>query len=396
MKWLLIFLGLLLFFVILGLKIQADPGYVLLAYHQWTIETPLWMAVTLILLAFILFYASFRFMGQLSTMAMRWRLWFQQRKSRRAQARTSQGLIALAEGHWKRAETNLIKGAQNAELPLINYLSAARAAQELGEEEKRDEYLHKAHMAMPAAEIAVGLTQAQLQVNEQQLEQALATLRRLQDLSPKHPHVLKLLQKIYFDLQDYVSLETLLPSLKKAKVLNEKEYEALQKQVFVGLLQQATAHGALEEVQAIWDRIPRMFQQVPTILLIYVRYLVKQGQNEEAEALLQAALKKEWDEALVQEYGLIKSHDLDKQLKVAELWLKVHPDSASLLLSLGRICIYNQLWGKARHYLETALSLTPTPEGYCVLAQLLEQMHETSQAAECYRKGLLLAAKRFS
>lgn len=393
MRFLVLFLALLLFFVWLGLKIQADPGYILIAYQQWTIETPLWMGVTLILVAFIVLYALVRLLGRLSNVTTRWRMWMQQRRLRRSHERTSRGLIELAEGRWKVAEKNLIKAAQNAEMPLINYLSAARAAQELGEHEKRDDYLHKAHMAMPAAEIAVGLTQAQLQVNHQQLEQALATLRRLHDLSPKHAHVLKLLQKIYLDLQDYGSLEALLPSLKKAKVLSAAEFSLLQQKIFVGLLEQLTKLNDNDAVQAVWDRIPKDLQQNPTVLLLYVNYLLKTRQFEEAEQLLRAGLKAHWDDGLVRAYGLIESADPDKQLSVAESWLKLHPDSAALLLCLGRICIRNHLWGKARSYLETCLSLAPSAEVYSTLAQLLEQMNDPAKAADYYRKGLLLATK---
>lgn len=390
MKLLVLFLTILLLFVWLGLKIQADPGYVLLAYHQWTIETPLWFALAAIVVAFLLFHFLLRLLTRLGGMASRWRLWAQQRRLRRAHARTSRGLIELAEGRWRDAEKDLLKAAQDTDMPLINYLSAARAAQELGEDERRDDYLHQAHLVMPSAEIAVGLTQAQLQLNHRQLEQSLATLRRLQELAPRHAHILKLLQKIYLELQDYESLEALLPNLKKAKVLTPADNLLLQQKIYSGLLQQAEKNPNPAVIESVWHRIPKELQREPAILIQYVNYLIKAKQPALAEELLREALKKNWDDTLVRYYGLVESGNGDKQLTQAEHWLKQHPEDPTLLLALGRLCICNQLWGKARSYLETCISLAPSAEAYSTLAQLLEKMGEQAQASQCYKKGLIL------
>jgi HemY protein len=46
------------------------------------------------------------------------------------------------------------------------------------------------------------------------------------------------------------------------------------------------------------------------------------------------------------------------------------------------------LWGKARSYLETALSIRATPEGYQEYGRLLNQLGEGDAAAEAYRAGL--------
>lgn len=391
MKLLVLFLSVLILFVWLGLKIQADPGYVLFAYQQWTVETPLWFAIAAIVVGFVLLHLLLRLLYRLGSVAGRWRVWAQQRRLRRAHERTSRGLIELAEGHWRAAEKDLLKAAQYTDMPLINYLSAARAAQELGEDERRDEYLHKAHLVMPSAEIAVGLTQAQLQFNHQQLEQALATLRRLHELAPKHPYILKLLQKIYLELQDYENLEALLPNLKKAKVLSPADMLLLQQKIYSGLLQQAEKAHDQTAVETVWNRMPKELQKEPIILTQYVRYLLKTKHEVLAEQLLRETLKKKWDETLVMYYGLVAGEESEKQLAQAEGWLKSHPENPALLLCLGRLCIRNSLWGKARSYLETCIALSPSAEAYSALAQLLEKMGEPEQASQCYRKGLLLA-----
>ena len=48
----------------------------------------------------------------------------------------------------------------------------------------------------------------------------------------------------------------------------------------------------------------------------------------------------------------------------------------------------NELWGKARSYLETVISIRPTPEAYQEYGALLNQMGEADAAALAFRDGL--------
>ena len=63
--------------------------------------------------------------------------------------------------------------------PLINYLGAAKAAQEQGAFERRDNLLQKAYRVAPEADLAIGLTQAELEIEQHQFEHAMATLNHL-------------------------------------------------------------------------------------------------------------------------------------------------------------------------------------------------------------------------
>ena len=67
-------------------------------------------------------------------------------------------------------------------------------------------------------------------------------------------------------------------------------------------------------------------------------------------------------------------------------------EDPDLLLTVARLCLRNELWGKARSYLESVLSYRPTPEAYQVYGKLLNQLGESDAAADAYRDGLDLAA----
>lgn len=388
MKRLIIYFLLLLASIWVGIKIHKDPGYVLITYQNWSLETTLWFAILVILLVFLIFYLLSRLLRGTSTVSEKFGIWLEERRARKANKFTYRGLCDLAEGEWKSAEKNLLQGANHNDVPLVNYLAAAEAAQKRGHFEDRDNYLRLAHQSAPQAEIAIGLSQAQLQLNAKQWELALATLRHLHQLSPHHPYVLKLLKSVYLELNDWKNLKELLPELKHNKVLSSVDFEKLEQLIYMELLKSAVHADNMTLVNETWSNTPKSLQQQPALLLLYVDFLLKHKQDNLAEPLLRDALKKYWNSYLVARYGLIISENPEKQLSVAESWLKNHPDDSALLLCLGRLCIRNQLLEKARQYLLTSIQLEPRAETFRELGQLLEQLGDMPKALECYRQGL--------
>ncbi|CAN5322661.1 heme biosynthesis protein HemY [soil metagenome] len=387
MRRFIILLLILIGAVWLGIQINKDPGYVLLAYHQWTIELPLWFAFIVFVLTTLLVYVMLRLIHQAGSLSWRIHEWSQQRRLRRSRLRTNRGLLDLAEGNWANAERNLLRAVNNSETPLLNYLSAAKAAQKQGAYQRRDDYLHQAHDINPEAEMAVGLTQAQLQIEQHQYELALATLRHLRELMPQNPQILKLLKDIYIPLRDWRSLLELLPELRKRKVINSQEYIELQQQSYQGLLSTEIVAGTTDII-ATWQQIPRELQRHPTLIQIYGRYLLAKGETATAETIIADALKRSWDGPLASLYGLAIGNDAAKQLTTAEAWLKQHPKDPALLLTLGRLCTHNKLWGKARDYFTLSTEFAPAAETYRELGKLLEQLGDKQAAANAYKKGL--------
>ena len=382
-------LFLILFVIVaawLGTLIAKDPGYAFFAYQHWTVEMPLWLAFTLIIVfLFILFIVSSILQGT-GNLFTRTGGWFKRRKYKQSIKKTSQGLALLAEGKWAKAEAALTQAAKHNQQPLANYLAAAKAAQAQGANERRDEYLHMAAKTTPDAAIAVGLTQAELQLKHEQLEHALATLRHLHGAAPKHRHVLEMLANLYRDLEDWHELYSLLPQLKKHKVFTSEQIEVLELDIFKSKLSQcALSKAALSE---LWHQIPKGLRKQSDILLPYVNALIKLNRYEEAEVQLKQALKSTWQPALIDAYGQLKSDKPDRQLQLAETWLKQHDQSATLLLALGRLAIANQLWGKAGSYLEQSLALEKTPAAYYAYGELLLILNDESKARTQFQQGL--------
>lgn len=393
MKWLFGTLLILALAVIAGLWAYQDSGYVLIARGYKTVELSLSLFIVLAVSGFFLLYFALRLAINSWNMPATFRAWRARRRRQRARRDMDRGLIELAQGNWSQAERYLLRHARDSDIPLLNYLSAARAAQKQNAPQRRDDYLSLAHQSMQGAAFAVQLTQAELQLVHGQLEQSLATLMHLHSTAPKHPHVLSLLARIYQLLRSWDDLRKLLPDLRKQNVLNASDLQQLEQLVYRELLTQATQRGKLDSLRDSWQDMPRHLRQDLDLIRHYVRCLLILEAKADAEQLLRDVLKKQWDTDLVYIYGLIEAASAERQLSAAESWLKGHENNPVLLLTLGRLCKRNRLWGKARSYLNASIGIKPHSDAYRELGQLLESLNERSEAAECYHQALLLAAE---
>lgn len=381
--WLALFAG-----ALAAVLLQQDTGYVLIAYGPWSLELSLALAALLAIAGFGLIYLLIRSIVNATQLPAKAREWRAKRDARLSQRALTQGLIELSEGHWSRAERQLVKYANRSPTPLLNYLAAARAAQLQGAHERRDHYIKLAHDSMPSADVAVSLTQAELQLAENQLEQALATLKHLRSIAPKHTYVLRLLAKVYEKLEDWDSLHELLPQLRKLKVFDKDELDQLEIKLHRALLERASLSVEKTRLAEAWNDVPRALRNNELLLADYAGYLAERGKDAQAESLLRDVLKRQWIERLVEIYGQLDTDHPTKQLEVLERLLKTHPQNPTLLLALGRQSLRAKLWGKARAYLEAAIGAGAGPEAFRELGHLLEQMGEQRAALELYRRGL--------
>ena len=390
MKKLMLIFVVLLFAIWLGFLINKDSGYLLLSYGNWVLETSFWVALSALTLFFLLLYLILRLINQTFGLKSKLKHWKKIHKNRKASLYTDLGLCELAEGHWNKAEKRLVNAAHKSRSPLINYLAAAHAAQAQGAYDRRDNYLRNAHESNKKAEVAIGLTQAQLQMQSKQWERALATLKHINQLAPHHKFIYKILSQVYLELKDWNQLENLLPHLKQYKIFPKDELDKLEKNVFSTLLEKAGRTNRLEELEKIWSKYTKYLKSDPELIDQYSGYLIEQQQKTKALSLIESTLKSKWHSPLVKRFGLINGKENPKQLKTAETWLKHHPTDSELLLCLGRLCIREKFWGKARDYLESSLKISASKEAYKELGYVFEMLNNQTQACQCYQDGLNL------
>lgn len=386
MKWLLIALLALIGSVAVAVVALPDPGYVLIGYGKYSVETSL--LVFLVVLGLV--YLGLRTLASLWRVPVRVHRWEQRRHDRRMQLSFDDATRALAEGRYQRAERRLTRLLKSRQAPLQAYLSAAAAASQQGADQRRDRYLELALQRQPDAETGILFQQAELQLAGGQSEQAQTTLTRLRKLAPHNVRTLRLLLQLYLQQQDWRKLRELLPELRRSEVLDHAQWQKLAVQVYREQVLAFSAATELGDLNASWKQLPPPVQQDQGLLAVYIEQLLRLSAHAHAGQLLRQQLGQSWNQRLVYLFGDVQETDPTAQQRQAEQWLKKHPEDAVLLLALAKISLRNQLWGKARSYLEASIGHQPTPEAYRLLATLLEQLDEPEQAAECYRQGLAL------
>ena len=363
----------------------GDPGYVAITFRGYLIEMSVPVLVGIAVLLVIAVWLIRRLIQaprRMGEAAGRYR-------AGRAGLKLTRGMIEVAEGNFARGEKLLARAASTSDAPLFNYLQAARAAHLQGKDVRRDEWLKLAYEHTPEAANAVLLTQAELQLDREQYEQALATLRRLEENSRDHSHALALLGRLYYRLQDWAQLARILPRLRKQGRVKAETLDKWTIRVHRENFERANDG---ETIIAEWKSVTKHLRNDTAVLDAYYMSLMRIGLHDKAEKDLATSLKSEWRAPLVRLFGLVEGSDPSKQLKRAEGWLTRHGEDADLLLAAARLCLRTELWGKARSYLETVISLRPTPEAYQEYGRLMTQLGETDAAADAYKAGLGMVA----
>jgi len=378
--------------VYITLMAKEDPGYALLSYGDWSVEMTIVLLIvglsSIIIAAFIVIYSLLKIMDIPGNLVG----WNNKRKVNSATTHSIKGFLELTEGNWKSAERHLNSNIDNNKMALLNYLAAAKVAQEQDQQERRDEYLKQAFQHFPDAEVAIGLTQAELEIDAEQYQQALVTLLHLRTLASNHKQVLRLLMKVYKHTSSWKELEALLKDLRAYRVIETNKLQELEKEVYKHVLRELASSNKQEEMKEHWEKLGRYLHIDEDMCCFYSELLLELGAHEKAAELIKTVLKREWNSKAIGIYGKIIEPDGAAQLNFAEAFLKNHPANPVLLFTLGKISLANQLWGKARDYLQESALLVPDSDKLYELGNLYEtRLDDMNKALQCYREGLLLA-----
>lgn len=355
--------------------IAEDPGYVLLRLRGWRVETTVVAAVVILLLAWALITAVWRL--------VRWPFGALSRRHRRlSQQRFGEGLIALIEGRHGDAERDLNRASRLPSLRGPALLVSAEAASRRGEHVRALEALDQASQSAPQA---ARVLRARMLRSEGKPAEALALLVPESDkgsLTPAGWRELALAALASGDLRR--AREALAP-LQKSAALGTRGYATLEIEVLTAALN-ATPDGAA--LNALWSQLPKTQRRVPAVIDAYARRAAGFGLSLPAMDEVESALRREWSPLLIQTYGTLAGDDIEARLRRAEGWLDAHPNDASLLLTLGRMCVRLELWGKAQQYLQRALALAPTAGAWEASGDAFAGQGDLPNAQRCYRNAL--------
>jgi HemY protein len=368
----------------------AETGYVAVRAGSFLIEASLPGAT----LALIALYFAVRATTKIIRAPALMRLAAENRKRERARRTLVQGLLELSAGKWAQAENTLTSRVHESSSPVAHYLAAARAAELLGARTRCDAWLAQALQADPDNPAPALITQAELYLKRNQVQQALAILLDLHARDARNERALELLARIYRQTGEWQQLQNLVPQLQQIKGPNRGMIAEVETQIVLDRFKAIGTDADGKQLAAAWQEVSNTLAKRADVIVAYARAAIACRQFHVAEKELRELLATQWDEAAVLAYGEIEDAEPLDVLDRAEAWLPKHSLDANLLLTCARLAIRAELYGKARSYLETSLDTRPRLETYQLLAGLAEQLGERERAYKALNDAVVYAVGR--
>ena len=298
-----------------------------------------------------------------------------------------EALTAFFEGRYSAAEHAAVRSMELGETSGINPIVAARSAHELREFDKRDAYLADAENKSVGESTMRLMAKTEFQLDQKQPQSALGSLKELSDTAKrKHSGALALELKAQQLAGNWDAVLDVSSQLEKRNAIDSTLSIQLRQRAWQEKLR-SQAHNP-DSLRAMWKAIPGEFRQRPKIAATAAQAFLKMRDHVTASKLLVESLNTQWDSDLVILYGDCHTEDVITQIDQAERWLKTHTDDAGLLLALGKLCLHQQLWGKAQSYLDASISLLPTQPAYNSLGMLAEKLGKKEEAFHYYHLAL--------
>jgi len=385
MKGLLWLLAAFALAVALSVALRENEGYVLLVHAPWRIELSINLFVILLAAGFVLAYLLTRLVVQTLSLPVYVRAFHARQRERKGRDALVHALQALYEGRFARAEKLASKSAELGTAPALASLVAARAALRLRNFAACDQWIARAKEADADWRQAVAAVQAELLIEERRFDEARAVLRELHAGGARHISTLVALLRAEQGLGNWDEVVRIARLLEKREAMPREALRSIvanaRVAMFTGRAGRALDARALEER---WRAIPESERQQPKIAAAAARAYIKLENCRGAQRIIEEALAGEWDPELVLLYGECRE-DASARIERAERWLSARPRDAELLLTLGRLCVQSELWGKARSYLEASLAISPSRAAYVALAGLCDRGGRVEEANRHYR-----------
>jgi HemY protein len=386
MKWLGWAIVLALLAAVLAVLAQFNDGNVVLLVPPTRVDLSLNFFLLLLGVLLVAVWWFGRVVQRATDFPQRVRAYRQRRDEVGSQRALRDALRALLEGRFARAE-RAARAAQAApENAGLAALIGARAAHRLQQADRRDEWLASAE-GDRSLDTARLVSSAEMYAETRENERALDALDRLHATGSRHLHAARVALNANLQSGRWDDVIRGVRTLEKRSALHPVLAERYKLLAWREALQDRRHDPAA--LAAVWNRIPAADRQDAELALEGARLLNLAGRGRAAALALEAALERHWDERLLDEYARAQAFPARERIERAEGWLKAHPGDTALLRCLGLLCLREQLWGKARSYLEESLRLQPHPATLLALARLAETLSDEAEAARLYREAAL-------
>jgi HemY protein len=368
---------------------RFDTGQVLIVYPPYRVDISLNLFIVALVVVFIVLYAATRIVRNIWRMPQRVAAYRARTRIAKAHAALRDAIGNLYAGRFSRAEKAARDSLAHDENKGAAGLIAANAAHRMHEYARRDEWLTK--IDAPDWQDARLMATADMRADGRDADGALAALLEMQSQGGRRIHAQQIALRAQQQLKNWSEVLKLVKTLEKREAIHPAVAVRLRQLAAENLLRDRR-HNA-DALLELWNSLSPTERHSPRLADLAAELMVTLNRPQEARKIVEEALAQNWDARLLRRYPDTTGGDALPLIQKAEGWQKERPDDADLLFTLGRLCLHQQLWGKAQAFLEAALKAADNEtlkiRSHRALARLHEQLGDAAKAGEHYRESAL-------
>jgi HemY protein len=366
-----------------------DGGQVLFVVPPYRVDVSLNLFAVAIVVLFVVLYGLIRAARTVWKMPQRVAAYRARSKLAKANASLRDAVGHLYAGRFSKAE----KAARDALTVDDNKgaagLIGANAAHRMHEYARRDEWLGQITGA--EWQDARLMATADMRADGRDADGALVALTEMQAQGGRRLHAQQIALRAQQQLKNWGEVLKLVKMLEKREALHPAVAVRLRQVAAENLLRDRRHNP--DALLELWQSLSPTERQSPRLADLAAELLIALDRRADARKIVEEALAHNWDARLLRRYPDCVSGDALPLIQRAEAWHKERTEDADLLFTLGRLCLHQQLWGKAQAFLESALKLADNEplkiRTHRALARLHEQLGDAEKASQHYRESAL-------
>jgi HemY protein len=364
-----------------------DGGHVMPPYR---VDISLNLFVVALVVAFIVIYAVMRAVRNVWKMPQRVSAYRARSKLAKANRSLRDAVGHLYAGRFSKAEKSARDSLSADENAGAAGLIGAKAAHEMHEYARRDEWLARVQGGdwVDARLMAT----ADMRADGRDADGALLALTEMQAQGGRRLHAQQIALRAQQQLKNWGEVLKLVKTLEKREALHPAVAVRLRQVAAENLLRDRRHNP--DALLEFWQSLSAVERQSPRLADLAAELLIALDRRNDARKIVEEALAANWDARLLRRYpDCAAVGDALPLIQRAEAWQKERTEDADLLFTLGRLCLHQQLWGKAQAFLESALKLADNEplkiRTHRALARLHEQLGDAEKAHQHYRESAL-------
>jgi HemY protein len=359
--------------------VARDPGYVLVAWGSWQIETSVWLALATLCISLGLVWLVQRALSSTLHVPAVLTRWMGGRSERGAQQHAEKGLVSFFEGRWAAAEKTLRKSLPADQRSLLQSLFAVLATHRHGQRQRALALLDRLESESKVPQDLVSMVRAECHIEANEWPLAARSLDALSPAATATPRVQKLRAELAYARGDWSTVIDLLPALRAAYLLSEGVLTVWEQAAWAGAMTQDGLSASA--LWSLWQRAPEAQKSSGSELwTTLVRRLQMQSEWSALTKALQGRFDQYCEPASLAAIAALPPDHTKKLKKPMKRWVSEDPQSGGYA-ALAMIAQHGNDPGESEAMWRKACECKPPVESVLGWAKWCREQGKNDQAA---------------